>query len=276
MECLACGNTIKSFKKFCSKHCQYNYEAEKVVTTCTTCNREFLISRGHLGKSRCKRLCRSCVTSNNNLKRFKDPKNHPHWRGGHSYYQSGKHGRDQAGLSWGYQKQLALARDNYSCVNCGKSAHRRNPDVHHIVPFRVCQSHALENLTCLCRACHKAADAKIPELWGGTYLKPPIFSRSGPGNPNWKGGISLKKKQVLEENHTIFKACEVCLAKKRLLNEHGLCHLCDLVERVGKAKKLILEGIPHSEAARIYGVNRTALYKYLLKQPTGRVPKLMT
>lgn len=91
----------------------------------------------------------------------------PAWKGGHKYWQAGKYGRDKDGLSWKQQRQLTWERDFYTCQHCGKCCESWKPDVHHRVPYRLSFSHALKNLICLCRRCHKKEEAKIKELWGG-------------------------------------------------------------------------------------------------------------
>jgi hypothetical protein len=35
------------------------------------------------------------------------------------------------------------------------------------VPYRVSQSHALDNLICLCQKCHLTEEAKVQDQWGG-------------------------------------------------------------------------------------------------------------
>lgn len=67
------------------------------------------------------------------------------------------------GGSWEENRRKALERANYACENpqCNedKESLGRNPDVHHIIPFRLHESydgeiHSLENLVVLCRSCH--------------------------------------------------------------------------------------------------------------------------
>lgn len=95
------------------------------------------------------------------------------WKGGHKSWQVGKLGRDKDGLSWKQQRRLAWERDSYTCQHCGKRKDSWRPDVHHIKPYRLSFSHSLDNLICLCRRCHKKAEALIVELWGGHRLLPP-------------------------------------------------------------------------------------------------------
>lgn len=85
---------------------------------------------------------------------------HPNWAGG---------GNEAYGPGWNQVRTAALERDDYECVNCGKSKAviGRNPDVHHIVPVRlfdahdeltVEDAHHLENVVCLCVTCHRRAE----------------------------------------------------------------------------------------------------------------------
>lgn len=85
---------------------------------------------------------------------------HPNWEGG----DTGSYGK-----GWNRVRNLALERDGYECVHCGKTKDEigRNPDVHHIIPvrvferaqeFTVADAHYLENVVSLCVDCHRKAD----------------------------------------------------------------------------------------------------------------------
>jgi hypothetical protein len=58
---------------------------------------------------------------------------------------------------WKVRRQEALVRDNYTCQQCGA---QRDLDVHHILPRGKRGTHALENLTTLCRRCHEAQHSR--------------------------------------------------------------------------------------------------------------------
>lgn len=154
-------------------------------------------------------LCRSCASAN----RVGD--SNPNWRGGHSHWSPGRFGRDKDGLSWKTQRNLAWERDNFSCRHCDKPR-RRNPDVHHISPFRVSQSHALENLICLCQSCHLTEEAKVQEVWGGQALRPREQAKSRP-------------------------TCDSCGHKRKLRG--GVCWTCLTLSRQEEAVKLRDQGL---------------------------------
>lgn len=109
-------------------------------------------------------------------------------RGGHKQWAQGRQGRDKNGLSWKVQRRLAWERDNETCQHCNEKKSRR-PDVHHIDPWMNSQSHALDNLICLCQKCHMTEEAKIQEIWGGQFLekKPVRCSQCGKGSYKLKG-----------------------------------------------------------------------------------------
>jgi len=76
--------------------------------------------------------------------------NNPNWKGGYkSYY----------GPNWRQQRRLTRERDNFTCQLCNSGENGRNHDVHHIIPFRECESYEkankLENLVTLCFDCHR-------------------------------------------------------------------------------------------------------------------------
>lgn len=59
-----------------------------------------------------------------------------------------------------------LLRDSYTCQDCGQQGlpgHAAGRiQVHHIIPYRLCGSHASENLITLCKKCHRLRDR---EYW---------------------------------------------------------------------------------------------------------------
>ena len=140
--------------RFCSRKC-YPSRVEIRVLECPDCHKVREV-RGGRGTG----LCRDCLSDR------QSGTGSPVWRGGHSQWSSGRQGRDKDGLSWKAQRKLAWERDNYTCQECKKQG-KRNPDVHHISPFRLSQSHALENLKSLCQRCHMTEEAKVQEPWGG-------------------------------------------------------------------------------------------------------------
>lgn len=146
----------------------------------------------------------------------------PNWKGGHKSWQQGKLGRDKDGLSWKIQRQLAWDRDSLTCQDCQKKKEGWRPDVHHISPYRLSFSHALDNLKSLCRRCHKIAEAKIIELWGGKVLTPPKRTwRTGDWNCKSCG------KKIHKEAGPRCSACEfeeVQLPQLKALRDKGLSY----------------------------------------------------
>jgi transposase len=74
------------------------------------------------------------------------------WKGGYEEYY---------GPNWESQRKACLVRDGYLCRRCGttKEEMDREPDVHHLRPFRTFQgnfelANTLTNLVALCCACH--------------------------------------------------------------------------------------------------------------------------
>jgi DEAD/DEAH box helicase domain-containing protein len=69
------------------------------------------------------------------------------------------------GPGWAELTQLVRARDGFCCQMCRMVEKDRAHDVHHKTPFRSFaspeQANRLENLTTLCSACHKRAEAAV-------------------------------------------------------------------------------------------------------------------
>lgn len=134
---------------------------------CKVCDRKRAIPGNK--RARVQKVCEGCEGSYFGNRRYrglcsvcrKSGALSPTWKGGHRHWQAGKVGRDKDGLSWKQQRQLAWERDSYICQHCGKRKDGWRPDVHHVKPYRLSFSHALDNLICLCRRCHKREEARI-------------------------------------------------------------------------------------------------------------------
>jgi len=80
---------------------------------------------------------------------------HPTWKGGYNGYNT---------KVWEEQREKVLERDDYECQECHitneehKKKHGCELHVHHIIPYRLCESHDLDNLITLCRIHHKEAE----------------------------------------------------------------------------------------------------------------------
>ena len=161
--CERCGKTIETTsKRFCSRKCMWDSRPSKlpklIEVSCSVCNRQRVIKSWN-GRVPI-RKCRKCSTYS------PSGSDSPVWKGGHHQWSQGRFGKDKDGLSWKAQRKLAWERDNYECQHCHLKKYRK-PDVHHINPWMNSQSHALDNLLCLCQSCHLKEEAKVQEVWGG-------------------------------------------------------------------------------------------------------------
>jgi DEAD/DEAH box helicase domain-containing protein len=78
---------------------------------------------------------------------------------------------NQYGANWNKQRELARARDQYTCQVCGKPETDKAHDVHHITPFRIFldiegvpnyqRANQLDNLITLCPKCHRRAELAV-------------------------------------------------------------------------------------------------------------------
>lgn len=145
------------------------------MKVCADCKREF---KSRVDARYTSSLCRACACSRKMS--AQEGSRNPAWKGGHRFWRSGKHGRDKDGLSWKVQRRLAWKRDQYACqaTGCDKkgSVEGWRPDCHHVIPYRVSKSHALENLLCLCKSHHKREEAKYKE---NTECEPDMGAGAG-------------------------------------------------------------------------------------------------
>lgn len=125
-----------------------------VEFTCANCGEQFFrkpwIVRQNKSKSGYKFCCQSCKIQ------FMRGANHPKYVGGPVTYR---------GRGWLEQRKKAVERDNGTCQECGKVV-GESISVHHIKPYREFSSpdeaNRLENLICLCQACHMKHEPRLP------------------------------------------------------------------------------------------------------------------
>jgi DEAD/DEAH box helicase domain-containing protein len=69
------------------------------------------------------------------------------------------------GPDWKDIRERVRTRDKYTCQVCGAVESSRQHEVHHKVPFRAFtikeEANRLDNLTTLCRSCHKQVEANV-------------------------------------------------------------------------------------------------------------------
>lgn len=214
---------------FCSKRCANNHSDRQLMEAhpCIFCGTSFAVSRGlqrarnHAGVGA---ICPSCVgTAEHNSR----------WKGGHRHWSPGRYGKDKDGLSWKTQRRLAWQRDDETCQHCHTKKNRK-PDVHHIVPFRISLSHALDNLLCLCQSCHLIEEAKVQDRWGGQLVE-----HAPPSPP--KGTL----------------VCEMCGKFKQASSAvSGVCYTCTRRARAIEANKIIERGGTQRDIMRLLGASK--------------------
>lgn len=168
-KCAFCGKVIikkrchlKHENSFCSMKCHGEWKSKNILgenspsftsvkVKCDWCGKEIYKTPYRLENSKNFFCCRkhNGLWKAENLRGAKIY----NWKGGYLPYY---------GENWLSQRRLALKRDNYTCQKCGKTKEDlgKNPDVHHIKPFRefglehFAEANSLENLVCLCGKCH--------------------------------------------------------------------------------------------------------------------------
>lgn len=222
--CDFCGK-LEAKKRFCNKKCKDSFYYKQSLKTliCFKC-------KVHFEATVNRELCRSCSQSGEKS---------PTWKGGHKLWQPGKLGRDKDGLSWKVQRRLCRERDNYTCQDCGKTREELGyiPHCDHEIPYRISFSHALDNLKLRCRSCHKKAEARRPELWGGKTF----------------GGHVGREPTPL---------CNICKKRRRLIE--GLCRPCRKIEiLIPKALRLRDKGFSMESIGKELGVTHASISMWL-------------
>lgn len=163
--CENCGKTFiaqesqrKGKHVFCSMSCQHQWRTGKrgitkqkgKYLTCPVCGKKFYCYPCEVDVR--KTCSRECKVEYDRMTERRSGENCNFWRGGFESYR---------GKNWYHQRDLAIKRDNNTCMNCGKTASEQgyNMIVHHIVPFRFFENdfekaNDLQNLICLCHNCH--------------------------------------------------------------------------------------------------------------------------
>jgi len=68
-------------------------------------------------------------------------------------------------------RKECLKRDNYKCVCCGVYQEEKNLYCDHIVPYRICEEHKINNLQMLCGSCHSKKTVKDYHKYKGFYKR---------------------------------------------------------------------------------------------------------
>ena len=258
-----CEQCLKDFEqktygrapRFCSRVCRANWHGSRPCElTCPSCGKITLTTKKYAREFKAKGgVCRNCSSD-----KLSGPASAT-WKGGHRHWSPGRFGRDKDGLSWKAQRRLAWERDKFTCQECGTKP-KRNPDVHHIIPFRVSQSHALKNLKCLCQKCHMQEETKVQEQWGGRL-----------------GQCPVKEKPALPK---------CCFCQKDMSKRHKVvlvggersCIPCERLRLVNLAVTLRSQDVTVTEIARRFGCSLGSAHYYSTGKLSneGRLPHQTT
>jgi len=198
--CDYCGEeiTVRDYElerqenHFCDRECSAAWQEKRVINTCDICDSEFevIASRDDTAKycsSECRveatreitgderynynsseydcAECGTTVTRSPSMVYSEDRV----FCSDRCFDEYRRNGYEQYyGRNWNEQREKALKRDQYRCVDCGKTAAQlyREPDVHHRTPIKQFKSslpepdwwqrgNRLENLITLCPPCHR-------------------------------------------------------------------------------------------------------------------------
>lgn len=176
VKCGHCGNHLlkkrchvnASKESYCDMTCLGKANAERltgennprytrVKVSCKWCDIEIIRTRTEIIKSTTNRFF--CCRKHQGLWRSENLVGDKlyNFKGGYEPYY---------GENWRSQRRNARERDSYTCQRCGitKEEKGKNPDVHHIKPFRTFglenyrKANDLSNLICYCNVCHKIVE----------------------------------------------------------------------------------------------------------------------
>lgn len=150
-----CPDCVDDAEEFLGTPSYELRDVPRLDRQCEQCGEQFRILASAVKRDPrrgrfCSHDCRSVWMSEN----WKGS-NHHRWLEGNPVY---------AGAWWDVRDR-ALERDDYECQQCGAGPEEigQNPDVHHVVPIRSFDdpqdAHRLDNVVCLCRACHSKVEA---------------------------------------------------------------------------------------------------------------------
>lgn len=181
-KCEKCGNEFETYdekQRFCSTTCHGNWLSKnnrgekhpnwnggKITLECDFCDKTYKVAPNKKEKSRfCSRECYYNWRRESNIT---TGENNSRWKGGHEYYR---------GKNWFQKRKKTLERDGYKCMICGKDKKEigRNPDVHHIIPYRFSKNNSLPNLISLCREHHTEVENLLNKYEKGGYIRDGYF-----------------------------------------------------------------------------------------------------
>ena len=150
-KCLQCGESfyVSGYRvnkaQFCSISCRSLHrwgESRTITVSCKICSKLMTKFKSD-DRACCSKECSAKYKSQN----YSGTRSH-FWRGGNpSVY----------GSDWKSIRKQALERDGWRCVFCTKT---EKLSVHHIIPYRYCKCHELDNLVTVCRSCHSKEEWK--------------------------------------------------------------------------------------------------------------------
>lgn len=181
VNCLECGASFDGWngKKYCRHACKVAHK-KPAAKKCVNCGCRFsaikwMPSRGEFtavsASKTCSKDCEMEWRSNNEDRKRKIGEafrgsNHPNWQGGKSLLNNTSY----RGVGWPIQREKALKRDGYRCLDCGltdeesRGKYGRSLDVDHVEPFHnftnSAEANRLCNLETRCASCHRKAEAK--------------------------------------------------------------------------------------------------------------------
>jgi len=166
-KCLWCDKPVKN--KYCNASCQLKFEyktGKRKGSETLTKAHETLRTKGHYKRDN------SYLVNNNTSKTQKTKDKISKANSGEKNGMFGKTPWNKLPLTkkWWEEKEFVklrkecIERDNHQCVKCSVSDKVKDLYCDHIIPYRICKEHKLNNLQMLCGKCHSKKTAQDVKL----------------------------------------------------------------------------------------------------------------
>jgi len=170
-KCLWCGKHVKN--KVCNASCQMHYEYKVGIRDkykITEKARKIANKRIKIDNWLNYKSSRDNLRKTMKTEKYKKLQSDIHKGGKNGMWNQTPWNKMSPTKKWYEEKQFmllrkkCLIRDNFKCVKCGVHQSKKDLYCDHIMPYRICKEHKLDNLQILCGSCHSKKTVKDIKL----------------------------------------------------------------------------------------------------------------